>query len=262
MTVTDKVTYEREGAVARLTIDRPEKLNCLDVETLEGMLDAFDRVREDEAVRAVTVRGADGSFSAGADLALFRAAVEDDDRATVEELIGTLHEVMNGLEELPVPTLAVVEGFALAGGLELLLSCDLRLATEDATVADQHANYGLVAGAGGTQRLQRQLPTALANELMYTGRRLSGTEAAEWGLVNRAVPAGRIDEAAAELESRLADKSRAAASLTKYLQRVGGRTDEGTGLELERRSVVDHYFGDDAREGFAAFVEDREPEFD
>lgn len=259
--MTENVRYERDGAVARATLDRPDKLNPLDIETLDGILDALDRVRGDDDVRVLTVRGAGGNFSAGADLSLFREAVEANDRETVETLIGRLHAVMDGLEALPVPTLAVVEGVAFAGGLELLLACDLRLAAEDARIADQHANYGLVAGAGGTQRLQRQLPTARANELMYTGRRLSGAEAAEWGLVGRAVPAGRLEAAAAELEADLAGKSRAAASLTKHLMRVGGRTDAATGLEIERRTVVDHYLGEDAREGFAAFAEGRDPAF-
>lgn len=260
--MTENLRYERDGAVARVTLDRPGKLNPLDIETLDGVLDALDRVREEDRIRVLTVRGAGGNFSAGADLSLFREAVEAGDRATVETLIGRLHAVMDGLEALPVATLAVVEGVAFAGGLELLLACDLRLAAEDARIADQHANYGLVAGAGGTQRLQRQLPAALANDLLYTGRWLSGSEATEWGLVSRAFPAEEFEAELAAVESELGEKSRTAASETKHLQRVGAGTDKRTALELEREAVVDHYFSDDAREGFAAFAEDRDPEFE
>lgn len=260
--MTETLRYERDGHVGRVAIDRPDELNCLDIETLDGMLDVFERVRADESVRLLTVRGTGGNFSAGADLQLFRSAVERGDRDTIRRLIDRLHEVMAGFEALPVPTLAAVEGVALAGGIELMLSCDMRIATAEARIADQHANYGLVPGAGGTQRLQRQLPTALANDLLYTGRWLSGSEAGAWGLVSRVFPADEFDAELAALESELSAKSRMAASESKYLQRIGARTDRQTALELERQAVVDHYFSDDAREGFAAFVEDRDPEFE
>lgn len=260
--MTEKLCVDRDGHITRVTIDRPNKVNPLDVETLKGLLDAQAAVRDDDAIKLLTVRGAGGNFSAGADLSLFKRAAESGDRETVERFIATLHEVMNGFEAMPVPTLAAIEGVAFAGGLELLLSCDLRIATADAQIADHHANYGLVAGAGGTQRLQRQLPLARANDLMYTGRVLSGTEAAEWGLVSRAVPTDEFDDAVADLERHIADWSREAMSLTKKLMQTGERTDKAAGLELEQTAVVNHYLSTAALEGVTAFAEGRDPEFE
>jgi enoyl-CoA hydratase/carnithine racemase len=256
-----KVRFETDGAVARVTIDRPEKRNCLDIELLDEWLDALADIDGDEAVKVLTLRGAGGNLSAGADLSLFLDAVERGDRDTIDEFIEKIHRVTAGLEALEVPVLGVAEGYAVAGGLEILLACDLRLATVDATLGDQHANYGLVAGGGGTQRLVREIDAAQARELLYTGRLLDGTEAEDWGLVNRAVPADDLATTVEEFERRLADRSRDAAALTKYLVRHGTETDKERGLALERRSVVEYYFSEDAREGFRAFDEGREPDF-
>lgn len=256
-----KVTVDRDGQVARIELNRPDVRNCLDVELLDRWQAILDDVAADEQVKLVTVTGAGGNFSAGADLSMFLDAIEDDDRATLQRFIDAIHEVTLSLEQLPVPTLAVVEGFALAGGIEILLSCDLRIATESAVIGDQHANYGLVAGGGGTQRLIREIEPCRANELMYMGRRLSGREAYDWGLVNRAVPEDDLAAAVAEFEGALTEKSRSAAALTKDLMYRGQQLDKEAGLDLERLSVVDHYVSDEAVEGFRAFDEGREPEF-
>lgn len=256
-----KVTVDRDGPVARIELDRPAVRNCLDIELLERWQAILDNVSTDDRVKLVTVTGAGGNFSAGADLSMFLDAIEDDDRATLQRFIDAIHEVTLSLEQLPVPTLAVVEGYALAGGLEILLSCDLRIATESATIGDQHANYGLVAGGGGTQRLIRQIDTCRANELMYRGRRLSGIEAEDWGLVNRAVPDAELQDAVTAFETELVEKSRSAAALTKDLMHRGQQLDKEAGLDLERRSVVGHYVSNEAVEGFRAFNEGREPEF-
>lgn len=257
----EKVTVDRDGPVARIELNRPDVRNCLDIELLDRWQAILDDISTDEQVKLVTVTGAGGNFSAGADLSMFLDAIEDDDRATLQRFIDAIHEVTLSLEQLPVPTLAVVEGFALAGGLEILLSCDLRIATQSALIGDQHANYGLVAGGGGTQRLVRQIDTCRANELMYMGRRLSGTEAEAWGLVNRAVPEAELADTVAEFEAELAEKSRSAGALTKGLMHRGQQLDKEAGLDLERLSVVDHYVSDEAVEGFRAFDEGREPEF-
>lgn len=260
--MADKLRYEEDGSIARITIDRPDKRNCLDVETLESWLDSLETVGESPGVKVLTVRGNGGNFSAGADLSLFLEAIREGDRATIEDFIVNMHRVTRAVEELTVPTIAAIEGYALAGGLEVLLACDLRIAEEDAVIADQHANYGLVAGGGGTQRLIRQIDTCRANELMMTGRRLTGTEAAEWNIVNRAVPSEEFQAEVSRLEETLAEKSSDAAAMTKYLMREGSQIDKKRGLELERRSVVDHYFSEEAIEGFEAFDEGREPQFD
>lgn len=259
--MSPKLEYQVDGNVARMTLNRPSQRNCLDIELLNQWHDAVEAVEADSDVKVVTVTGASGNFSAGADLSMFLNTIEAGDRVKLQRFIDRIHEITLALEQLPVPTIAAIEGYALAGGLEVLLACDLRIATKDATIGDQHANYGLVAGGGGTQRLVRQIDTCLANELMYTGRHLSGTEAAEWGVVNRAVPAEDLDDTVAELETELIDKSRQAADITKDLMHRGRQLNKEAALDLERRSVVDYYFTEDGREGFSAFDEGRRPEF-
>lgn len=259
--MSEKLLVESDDDTVRLTINRPEKRNCLDNETLTDWLAALERIADRDDLKALSLHGAGEHFCAGADLSMFLDAIEAGDREPIDRFIGLIHEVTAELEALDIPTVAAVDGYALAGGLEVLLACDLRIATATATIGDQHANFGLVAGGGGTQRLVRQIDDCKANELMYTGRRLDGTEAAEWGIVNRAVPAAEFDAAVDDLLAELASKSRDAAALTKHLMRQGTQVDKETGLELERQSVVDHYFTPDAIEGFTAFAEDRRPEF-
>lgn len=257
----EKIDYSISDGIARITLDRPDVRNCLDIELLDQWLKALDEVQDREDCKAVTVAGAGGNFSAGADLAMFLAAIEDGDRQTIDEFIWKIHEVTARLEHLEVPVLAVIEGFALAGGIEILLACDLRLTSTEAKIGDQHANYGLVAGGGGTQRLIRQIGTARASDLMYTGRRISGATALKWGLVSRAVPPAKLDDVHKHMEERLRATSREAASLTKYLMREGTAVDQERGLALERHAVVDHYFTEEAIEGFRAFDEGRQPDF-
>jgi len=258
--VTDKFECEITGGIARTTIDRPGKMNCLDADVAEAWLEALDRI-EDADVTVLTVRGAGGVFSAGADLSQVKSFVEAGDKEGLTEYLGLLQEVTSRIRSLAVPTLAAVEGYALAGGIEVLLACDMAVATTEARIGDQHANYGLVPGFGGTQRILEQLPRARANDLMFTGRHLTGETAAAWGLVSRAIESERFEAELRSLEDELAAKSREAATLTKDLMRVARGTDEEAGLEIERRRVADHLFGEDAAEGLEAFEEGREPEF-
>lgn len=260
--MVDKLDYTEDGSIARITIDRPNKRNCLDVETLESWSDSLEIIQKNSDIKVLTVRGAGENFSTGADLSMLLEAIHSGNRARIEEFIDNIHSVTGKMEELDVPTIAAIEGYALAGGLEVLLACDLRIAAENAIIGDQHANYGLVAGGGGTQRLIRQIDTCRANELMYTGRRLSGSEAAEWNIVNKAVPSQEFEAEVLQLEKTLAEKSGDAAALTKSLMREGSQMDKKRGLDLERISVIDHYFTEEAIEGFEAFNEGREPKFD
>jgi enoyl-CoA hydratase/carnithine racemase len=243
-------------------LNRPEQRNCLDLETVEGLIDGLAAVEDDGSFSAVTLQGAGGNFSVGADLNLIKGFVEDNDYTEMNEFIGRIHDATRMMEKLDIPVVAVVDGYALAGGIEVLLATDLRIATESARIGDQHANFGLVAGGGGTQRLVRQIDTVVANDLMLTGRRLSGTEAADVGIVNRAVPDDDLEEAVANLETTLSERSRNAAALTKRLMREGQAVDLEHGLQLERHATIPYYFSDDAREGLAAFSEGRAPKFE
>lgn len=259
--MTEKVSYSVEGPIGEFTLDRPEKYNCLDIETLDGLLDGIRAIEENSNVGVLTIRGAGEAFSAGADLGMFLEAIEAGDRGLVDEFIRKIHRVTRRLEKLNLPVIAAVDGVALAGGFELLLSTDLRIVTESASIGDHHAQYGLVAGGGGTQRLVRQVDTAVAHDLMFTGRRITGQEAVEFGIANRAVPAGEFESAVTDLEETLTRRSQDAAALTKRLMREGQAAGLKQGLSLERFAVIEYYFSEDAQRGFRAFAENRTPEF-
>lgn len=171
------------------------------------------------------------------------------------------HRVFNRLEGLPVPVIAGVNGLALAGGLELLLVADLVVADEAARIGDQHANFGLVAGGGGSQRLPRLIGARRAKELMLLGGWLSASEALAWGLVNRVVPAGTVGAAVEEMAVSLATKSGSASRTVKALVNRAGDTDLASGLEMELHLVAAHMRSADAAEGLRAFAEKRPPVF-
>jgi enoyl-CoA hydratase len=170
------------------------------------------------------------------------------------------HTVFNRIEALAVPVIAGVQGLALAGGLELLLVADLVVADETARIGDQHANFGLVAGGGGSQRLPRLVGVRRAKELMLLGGWLSAAEARQWGLVNRVVAAGTVAAAVEEMAAALAGKSRSASATVKRLVNAAGG-DVSEGLEQEIALVAAHMRGRDAAEGLAAFAGKRAPVF-
>lgn len=254
------IKLEKADSVATLSLNRPAALNALSLELLAEFSHAVAAAGRDESVKALVVRGEGRAFSAGADLLAFDAVFEDLSR--LPPYVRQLNDCLFQLEELPIPTVAVVHGFALAGGLELLLACDLALAAADARIGDQHANYGLIPGGGSTQRLPRRIGMQRAMELLTTGRWLSGVEAADWGLVLRAVPAELLE---AELESLLAQlrgKSRAGLGRIKATARQGQDLPLREGVDLEGRAFIRH-FADSPhpREGIRAFKEKRRPEF-
>jgi enoyl-CoA hydratase len=171
------------------------------------------------------------------------------------------HRVFDRVEALPVPVVAGVHGLALAGGLELVLVADLVVADAEARLGDQHANFGLVAGGGGSQRLPRAVGTRRAKELMLLGGWLGAAEAQAWGLVNRVVPAGTVAAAVEALAVELAAKSASAARTVKALVNRAFDTDLASGLDMERHLAAAHMRGPDAAEGLRAFIEKRTPVF-
>jgi enoyl-CoA hydratase/carnithine racemase len=165
------------------------------------------------------------------------------------------HRVFDRIERLPPPVIAGVHGLALAGGLELILVCDLVVADEAARLGDQHANFALVAGGGGSQRLPRLIGARRAKELMLLGGWLDARQARDWGLVNHVVPTGTVEAATLALARELATKSGAASRTVKRLVDRGLDVDVRTGLALEKRTVAEHMRTDDAAAGLRAFRE-------
>ena len=256
---TTTVMYAASGGIARLQLNRPAQLNAISPTLLEDLDRACDAIEADAAVRVVTLTAAGRAFCAGADL----KAVQDlsSDSVRWAGFMRLWHRVFNRVETLPVPVIAGVHGLALAGGLELLLVADLVVADAEARIGDQHANFGLVAGGGGSQRLPRLVGPRRAKELMLLGGWLDAHQAEAWGLVNRVVAAGTVAAAVEAMAADLAAKSPSASRTVKALVHRALDTDLSSGLEMELHLAGTHMRSRDAAEGLRAFIDKRAPKF-
>lgn len=254
------VRLEIRDHVATATLDRPAARNAIDQTVVDDLRRAVATVSADDEVRALVVTGDERAFSAGADLAMLQPFMAD--RRRHHAFVRDLNALLFELEEAPVPTVAMVDGYALAGGLELLLACDLAIASEEARIGDQHANFGLMPGGGATQRLARRIGMQRAKELLFTGRWLSGAEAAAIGLVLRAVPRVRLREEVGALTAELATKSRAGLAFTKRAVQRGEGLPLRAGVDQETFALFEYFaVSPTPREGLDAFLAKRPPDF-
>jgi enoyl-CoA hydratase len=250
------IQIDRDAAVAVLTVDRQEALNALDVATLTELRDRLQDVAADSEVRAVILTGAgEKAFVAGADIKYMSGL--DVEQAKEWGALG--HEAGRLLETMPKPTIAAVNGFALGGGCELALACDIRYAASGAKLGQPEVNLGIIPGWGGTQRLARVCGLGVAKELIFTGRVVGADEALRIGLVN-AVDDPVLDKAR-ETAALLASKSPIALRVMKELANRALGGDHATNLDAEGDSFGELFSSDDAKEGMTAFVEKREPVF-
>jgi len=250
------IRVDRADAVAVLTVDRQDALNALDVATLTDLRDRLREVAEDDGVRVVILTGAgDKAFVAGADIKYMSGL--DVEQAKVWGALG--HEAGHLLETMPKPTIAAVNGFALGGGCELALACDIRYAGSGAKLGQPEVNLGIIPGWGGTQRLARVCGLGVAKELIFTGRVVDAEEALRIGLVN-GVHDPVLDKAR-ETAALLASKSPIALRVMKELSNRALGGDHAANLEAEGDTFGDLFSSDDAKEGMTAFVEKREPVF-
>ncbi|MFB6352609.1 MAG: enoyl-CoA hydratase/isomerase family protein [Halobacteriales archaeon] len=245
------------GDVTTLTIDRPDKLNSLTVGTLERLAEAIEAAREE--ARALVLTGAgDEAFIAGADISY----MQDLSPTEAQDYAELGHRVAAGLEAFPAPTIAAINGYALGGGCELAIACDLRVASERAVIGQPEIDLGIFPGWGGTQRLPRLVGDEMARRLVYFGDRVDAQDANEIGLVGEVVAHDELDERVADLAGELAAKPRhALAAAKEALNRQHGGDPE-SGLAFERRAWSGLFGTHDQREGMAAFLADREPEFE
>jgi enoyl-CoA hydratase/carnithine racemase len=257
------ITVDRREAVAWVTLNRPRALNSLSPRLIEELNLAIQDIADDPQVRACVITGTGRAFSTGGDL----KALEDfaaapatvaDRTARYLESIGT---TLRRLEQTRVPTIAAVNGLALAGGLELVLCCDLVIASEDAMFGDVHATYGLLPGGGGSVRLPRKVGVNRAKYLMFTAEQVSASVMMDWGLVCQVVPAAQLQAAAEHLALRIADKSPLALARMKQLVDNGMQQSVEAALQLEQAVVVLHNGSHDRNEGLSAFKERRKPVF-
>ena len=253
----DYVSVEREGNIAVLTVDHQEKLNALDQRVVEEIGQALLEI-EAEAPRAIVVTGAgERAFIAGADI----GAMSSMDPMEAKRFSEVGHAAMALLDRSPVPTVAAINGFALGGGCEVAIACDIRIASENAVLGFPEVSLGILPGMGGTQRLPRLVGPALAKELIFTGRRLNAEEARNIGLVNRVVGQGEALGAAKELAAEIAANGPLAVRHAKAAANRSLDVDLVSGLEYEADQFALLFATEDAREGMGAFAEKRKPSF-
>ena len=247
-----------EAGIYLLTVNRPQALNALNVATLEEMAAALAQVAADDAARALLVTGAgERAFVAGADIAEMQNATVEQARAFSENG----QRVMHALEALPLPVVALVNGYALGGGCELALACDWILAAEHAVFGQPEVNLGIPPGFGGTQRLPRRVGTARALELLTTARQVKAAEAAAIGLANQVLPAAELRAKGLELARVIASKGPAAVRLVKQAVHQGKNLDLFAACELENRLFAKAFATQDRQEGMNAFIEKRPARF-
>ena len=252
------IDLDRADGVATLTLNRPEALNAFNTEQLRLLEQMLAEVAADPAIRAVVLTGAgDRAFAAGADIREMAALSPEGGLA-----FGRLgHAVTRAVEALPQPVVAAVNGFALGGGCELAIACDIRIASENAVFAQPEVSLGIPPGWGGSQRLPRLVGPGMAAEMILTGRRVAAAEALRIGLVNRVVPLPDLMPAAAELAATIAANGPVAVRAAKRLMALAFDGDPVVGLETEC-AVFGSVFGTpEQREGMGAFVEKRKPSF-
>jgi enoyl-CoA hydratase len=246
------------GAVRVLTVNRPDKLNALNIATLDALHAAFDAAAEDLSVRTVVLTGSGTkAFVAGADIAEMNGLTPVQGRDF--SLRG--QRMMRRIEKLPKPVIAMVNGFALGGGLELAMSCHLRIAADTAKVGQPEINLGLIPGFGGSQRLLRLAGRAATLELCLAGAPIDAARALQFGIVNRVVPAAELEAETMKLAQQLANAAPLALRGILDCINVGGECGIEEGLEYESAQFGLMFATEDMREGTSAFLERRKAEF-
>jgi len=252
------VSAERDGDLVWVTIQRPEVMNCLSFPTLKRFRTLLEELREDLSIRCILITGAgERAFCAGADLKE-RKTMPDD---RVPRFVENIRALMDDVEAMPQPTVAVLGGFAFGGGLELAMACDLRVLAAHAQLGLTEVSLAIIPGAGGTQRMPRLIGKSRAKDLILTGRRIDAAEAERYGLANRVAPEGKLLETALELARSIASNGPIAVRAAK------DAIDRG--IELPIDLALEHEAGcyqrvlgtSDRLEALAAFAEKRKPAY-
>lgn len=250
--------FQKDKGVAIATINRPKALNALNRELISELDRLFDIVAADPEVRVLLITGSgDKAFVAGADI----SELTDMNCLSAREFAHDGQAMMAKIADLPVPVMAVVNGFALGGGCELALACDFIYASEKAVFGLPEETLGLIPGFGGTQRLARQIGPALAMEMIFTARRISSQDAFSMGLVNRILPPENLMDAAMETARTISSMGPSAIALAKVAVRKGMEVDLEAGCHIEKEAFGFCFASPDAREGTQAFLQKRKPDF-
>ncbi len=252
------ILYEKSEKVATITLNRPDALNAFSKQVIKEVLHALEDAKMDENIRVVVLTGAgDKAFSAGADI----KAMAGMTALKARKLSFMGEELCLALENLEKPVIAALNGYALGGGLEVAMSCDLRIASENSRMGQTEINIGLIPGWGGTQRLTRLIGQTKAKELIFTGKMIDAKTAEQLGIVNFVVPQDKFRETVRQFASELALKAPVAIAVAKALINKGADIGLNSALALEREGLGVVGASEDLQEGVSAFKEKRKPLF-
>lgn len=252
------ILYETKDNIAIVTINRPEKLNALNIKTMQEIKSVFEKIKEDESIYVVLVTGAgDKAFVAGADI----TELNELNIISGKEFSEAGQEVFSMIENSEKPVIAVVNGYALGGGCELALACHMRLASENAKFGQPEVNLGVIPGYGGTQRLTRLINSGRAMQHILTGDAISAEEALKIGLANKVYPHEELMEKAFEMAKKIASKAQVAVRMAVKSVVACDELSETEGQKLEASLFAACCGSEDFKEGTSAFLEKRKPEF-
>ena len=259
--MAEYVKVEHDGRIAIITLDHPP-VNALSAQLLEELEEAYDELDRSDETRAIVIRGeGEKAFVAGADITEFPAMREAIEEAAESGSARGIQKLAARMDVGRTPVVAAIHGYCLGGGLELAMACDIRVAAEDAQLGQPEIKLGLIPGGGGTQRLPRLVGHGRALYLNLTGDPISGTQAYDWGLVEKAVPRDGLMEAALELARTLSERSPFAMGVIKELAAETRDLPLSEGLRREAQGFMRCIGSADGAEGVVAFLEKRKPEF-
>ncbi len=257
--MSELVALSTDGPVGVMELNRPEVFNCLSLGVMECFAAGMQQFTADSAIKVVLIRAAGKHFCTGADLDEVKG--KRDSLSDLQHFIGYGHDVLRAMENSPLPVIVAVQGLCLAGGLETMMAADVAFAGEGARFGDQHAQFGLIPGWGGTQRLPRLVGQRRALDLMYSARWISAAEACDWGLVNYVVPDAELHAAAMAYCKTLAARNPEGIAVMKQLTEEGLAGDLDAGIALEVGAAPEALMSANVSEGLSAFQEKREPVF-
>jgi len=253
----ENLTYELKCNIAYITISRPKALNALNCDLLDELYSAFNDASKDDEVKAIIVTGEGRAFVAGADIAEMQGLSAIEGKA----MMAKGHTVMNFVESINKPVIAAVNGFALGGGCELAMACDIRIASEKAKFGQPEVTLGIIPGFGGTQRLPRLVGKGMGKYLIMTGEMISADEAYRIGLAEKVVPAEELMGTAEKVAKSIIAKAPIAISTAKSAINIGFNLDMPIASQLEIEAFVTPFGSEDRKEGMGAFLEKRPAKF-
>lgn len=256
----EAIKYERRGFGAWITLNRPKGMNAISLQMLDEIENVLNECLDDSSVASIVITGNEKAFCAGADLKEILGSLKDETPGK-KDFLERIGEVFKLLRNYPKPVIAAVDGFALAGGLELVMCCDIVFASETAKLGDAHSNFGITPGAGGAAVLPRKVGLNKAKYLMFTGDSLTAEEMERYGLVNKVVPAEELVPAVNAFVEKLASKSPLVLRRMKEVANASLDKSQEAALQEELLCLRHHIRSYDLNEGLAAFNEKRKPEF-